>query len=366
MARDVSAQFVQAVLGSNNPIITVDIVNGGDVIRSGLKPVGGVIEADWSRQIETNLNGLKVVDDETNGSRLSDVIHSIGTQAIVYAGFDMAGNVETIPIGTFDIAETESIDSWQWFSWTTKALKTGSVVSMTGFDLISVVDQSDFLTPTQPTTGADAWQTIADLCVGIVSVLDPGFTSKVIPAGLTFDWSRLSAIQAIADLWDAKAVMTSLGQLTLVTDSTGEALGDFGVKINIANWQDSTSSKDIRNGITFIGRDAKGNELIGIATEDDGLARWDGPFGRRPKQISSDVADTQAKVDAAAKTWLAREIAGRGAVQTADALWNPIVELRDLPRLVLPDSTVSSKVLGYTLPLTGGAMSVTLRRPLVL
>ena len=74
---------------------------------------------------------------------------------------------------------------------------------------------------------------------------------------------------------------------------------------------------------------------------------------------------TQAMVDEAAQTGLANEIRSRSVTQSVNALWNPAVELRDRPKLILPDSEVDSTVIGYSLPLTGGAMSVTLRLPMI-
>jgi hypothetical protein len=93
---------------------------------------------------------------------------------------------------------------------------------------------------------------------------------------------------------------------------------------------------------------------------------WGGNYGYRPLRASSDLMSTQAMVDAAAATRLQTEIKSRAVTQTVDALWHPGVELRDRPNLVLPDRTVATEVLGMTLPLTKGAMSVTLRLPVTL
>jgi hypothetical protein len=366
VSRPVTPEFLAAVLGSNSPIVTLDIVVGGEVIREGLTPVSGGLDFDSTRDVESTLT-VAVVDDESRGSKLSEVIHSVGTQVNVKAGFDLAGVVETVSMGWFDVENTDTDVEWLTVDWAPAPIKGRSLVTIDGLDLMSVVAKSDFLVPTQPVPGADAWGTIAGLCAGIVSVLDPQFVAKTIPAtGLTFEWSRLGAIKAIAKLWDAVPVMTELGQLTLVTDASGDVIPSFGMNINIAGWKDLTSSADLHNGVTFIGKDVNDAQLIGIATEQAGLARWDGPFGRRPLQASSDLMTTQGMVDAAARTRLATEIAGRAVVQTVDALWNPSIELRDKPQLVLPDQTVTSRVLGYSLPLTGGAMQVTLRRPMVL
>lgn len=367
MSRDVSDLFLAAVAGSNTPVVTMDIYVGGEVIREGVSPVGGYIDFDSTRDVEATLVDVALIDDESDGSSLSEVIHAVGTQVNVKAGFDIAGSIETVSMGWYDVEETDTAVDWLSVDWNPTAIKGQSLVTLSGADLMSVVAKSDFLIPTQPVPGADAWATIAGLCAGIVSVLDPQFAAKTIPAtGLTFEWSRLAAVKAIAKLWDAVPVMTELGQLTLVTEASGDVISSFGMNINIAGWKDLTSSADLHNGVTFIGKDVNDAQLIGIATEQSGIARWDGPFGRRPLQAASDLMTTQAMVDTAAVTRLATEIAGRSVVQTVDALWNPSIELRDKPELVLPDQTVTSKVLGYSLPLTGGAMQVTLRRPLVL
>lgn len=364
--RDVSAAFLAAVDGSNTPVVTVDIWHGGEIVRQGLRPAGGLGEWDASRDVEGRLD-LVVMDPESTGSRLSETIHAIGMRANVRAGFEMAGTIETVSMGWFDLYDVHHTEAWEWFEWTDQAVKTSDLVTIQGLDFLSVVSASPFLEPTQPTAGADAWATIEELCLGIIQTNDPGLPSKTIPGGIVFEWDRLDAIKQIAKLWDAKVVVDSNGQLTLVTASSGDAIADFGVKINIAQWKSQSNSANLHNGVTFLGKDpVTGAELVGTATESDGLARWGGEFGYRPLRAASDLMSTQAAVDAAAQTRLATEIASRAVTQTCDALWHPGIELRDKPKLVLPDRDVQSEILGYSLPLAGGAMSVTLRLPVVL
>jgi hypothetical protein len=364
--RDVSDGFLAAVLGSNEPVVSANVFLGGELVRESIRVAGGQVEFDSTRDVEAHLS-IQLVDEESAGSRLAEVIHAIGMQVNVRAGFDLAGTVETVSLGWFDVYDAVSVDAWEWFDWRADAVKTSSVVSVEALDLMGVVAASPFLKPQQPTTGADAWATIQDLCVGVVSSLDPGFAAKSIPAGVVFEWDRLDAIRQIAKLWDAFPVMTPDGQLTLATEDSGDVIDDFGVRLNVASWQDRSNSQNLHNGVTFLGKDpATGAELIGTAVESDGLARWGGDFGQRPLRAASDLMTTQAMVDAAAATRLATEIASRAVVQSADALWNPAIELRDRPLLKLPDRDVDSKILGYVLPLLGGPMKVTLRLPVTL
>ncbi|WP_193510489.1 hypothetical protein [Cryobacterium sp. BB736] len=366
--RDVSDAFLEAVAGSNSPVVTCDVWLDGEVIRSGLRPVGGTVEFDMFRDVEARLSSLTLVDEESDGSRLSQTIHALGTQVNVRAGFDIAGTEETVSLGWFDVHDVVRQESWSWFDWSDEAQKTSDVATLEGLDLMGVVARSQFLTPPPQTTGADAWATIADLCAGVVSVLDPGLPARTIPESLVFQWDRLETIKQIAALWGAKPVMTPDNQLTLVTDESGDVIADFGLRINLADWESRSNSENIRNGVTFVGKDgATGLDLIGTATESDGPARWGGPLGFRPLRAASDLMDTQAKVDAAAKTRLETEIRSRAVVQEVSALWHPGIELRDKPRLVLPDRTEDdAMIVGYRLPLTGGSMSVSLGLPVIL
>lgn len=363
--RDVSDAFLAAVQGSNSPVVTADIWLGGEIVREDIRIAGGQVEFDSTRDVEGRLS-ITLVDEQEGGSRLADVIHAIGMRVNVRAGFDMAGEIETVSMGWFDVYDTEAVDAWEWFDWHDGAVKTSSVVHVQAWDLLSVVAASPFLKPTQPTAGADAWATIEDLCLGVVQVNDPEFEAKTIPAGLVFEWERLDAIKQIARLWDAFPIVDDNGQLTLATDDSGDTIADFGVRINISAWKSKSNSADLHNGVTFIGKSPEGVELVGTATESDGLARWGGQFGYRPMRAASDLMTTQAMVDAAAATRLATEIAARAVTQTCDALWNPAIELRDKTTLVLPDRSVESKILGYSLPLAGGPMQVTLRLPVTL
>ena len=367
LSRTVSDAFAAAVLGSNEPVVWADFWLNGEVIREGLGPVAGSVEYDSTRDVEAHLS-LTVEDTESEGSRLSETIHAIGMKCNVRAGFNLAGTVETVSYGWFDVSEVSAVDSWEWYDWATGATKTGSVVTVEGHDYVSVLAASDFLSPQQPAASADAWATIQDLAqTAGVSVLDPGYSAKIIPTNLVFEWGRLDAIWEIAKLWDARPVMTDAGQLTLATDSSGDTIEDFGVRVNMAAWVSESSSQNLRNGVTFLGKSPEGLQLVGTATEDTGPARWGGPLGFRPLRAASDLMSTQEMVDAAAVTRLQTEISDRAVTQTVDALWNPAVEVRDRLTLKLPDRDEPDvQVLGTVLPLTGGAMQVTLRLPVKL
>lgn len=367
MSRDVSDAFADAVLGSNEPVVWADFWLNGEVVRSGLMPVAGQVEYDSTRDVEAHLS-LTVEDAESDGSRLSETIHAIGMKCNIRVGFNMAGTVETVSYGWFDISEVSAVDTWEWFDWRDGAVKTGSVVTIEGHDYVSVLAASDFLSPQQPDVGADAWATIRDLAqTAGVSVLDPGYAAKTVPSNLVFEWGRLDAIWSIAKLWDAKPVMTDNGQLTLVTDAAGDTIDNFGVRVNIAAWLSESSSQNLHNGVTFTGKSPEGLQLVGTAVETDGPAAWGGPLGFRPLRASSDLMSTQAMVDAAAKTRLATEISNRAVTQTVDALWSPVVEVRDQMVLQLPDRDVEGvQVIVTSLPLTGGPMQVSLRLPVIL
>jgi len=362
--RDVSERFLSAVQGSNAPRVTANIWLDGRVVREGVRIVGGSVPSSAAGIVESSLT-LQFA--ETVSAETAEEIHAYGMEVNVLAGFDLEGSEELVSMGWFEIREVTVEDNWVWPSWLDslpedeqKALKASTVYSVMAEDRMSIVAESEFLAPLQPATGAGAWATIASLCAGIVSVLDPGFTAKTLPAGLIFEWSRLEAIKQIAKLWDgAYPVITSDGQLTLTTDTSGDAVDNFGSRINIGNWVKAFDSRGLKNAVTFLGRTPEGKDIIGYATEASGLLKYGGPFGFRPTRQSSDLMDTQAKVDAAAATALATMISRRTVSQELTALWNPALELRDHNLLMLPDEQWTARITGYTLPLLGGAMSLT-------
>lgn len=358
--RDVSERFLAAVQGSNHPVVTADVWRGGEVIRVGAQVAGGSVDFASAQAVEGSINGLTLVDDADG-----EPIDAYGCKVNVKAGFDLEGSIEQVSMGWYEIQDCTANEAWAWFDWREDAVKTSSVLQLQGVDYVATVAESDFLAPKQPVTGADAWGTIVDLCTGIVSVIDPGFAAKTIPAGLVFTYSRIDAITAIAQLWNAAPVMTSNGQLTLATEDGGDLIPAFGARINVDWWQRQSTSKDLKNGVTFTGKTSDGIELVGYATEDSGKLRWGGDFGYRPQHQNSDLMTTQAMVDQAAQTALNTMILRRSSTQTVSALWNPAVELRDRVPLELPglpDGTTAT-VAGYSLPLLGGPMSVTLRLP---
>lgn len=363
LVRDVSDRFLAAVQGSNTPVVRAHVFKGGSLIRENNRPGGGMIDFDISRIVEGSLQGLVLVDEQGD----EEPIDTYGCQVNITAGFDLEGSTELVSLGWFAVDSVDVDDAWEWPAWG-DSYRTSRAYTVNGSDLMNVVSQSDFLSPQQPTAGADGWETIEDLCAGIVSTLDPGFTAATIPStGIVFAWSRLDAIKSIAKaLWNASPVMTPDGQLTLATDDGGDTAPLFGAQVNIDWWRKHSDSSGVKNGVTFIGaQDAAGNPLVGYATEDSGPVRWGGDFGFRPDRITDVLMDTQAKVDAAAQTYMRTIIDRRASVQSVSALWNPAVELRDRLPLVLPDSPsgVDAVVSRIGFPLTGGSMQVDLRLP---
>lgn len=369
--RDVSEAFLAAVRGSNTPRVYADVWLGSDIIREKVPVVGGRVSWNADQVVEGRCS-LTVVDEQPKDSRLSSIIHAYGCRVELFAGFELLdGEEETCSLGWFDITDTDAVEDYRWFDWRDGAEKVSEVVTIEADGLMSVVVRSRLFSPKQPTPGSDAWSAVADLCVGVVSVLDPDLDAKTIPSGaaaIAFDRDRMRAIQQIASLWGAKPVMTDAGQLTLVLPGSGPKVDDYGLRVNIEKWRNQTSSADLYNGVAFRGRTTTGVEIWGYATENSGPLFWGGPFGMRPYFASSDLMTTQAMVNQAALTTLARLRAERCAVQTVKALWNPAQELRDRPTLVLPDREVESEVLGIALPLTKGrmgSMEVTLKLPLL-
>lgn len=368
--RDVTERFLSAVQGSNAPLVTANIWLDGRVVREAVRVVGGQVGSSAAGIVESSLSlqfaqtvALADVDD----------LHAYGMQVNVLAGFDLEGSEELVSLGWFEIKEVSVRENWVWPDWfdalsvgDQDALKLSTVYSLECEDLMSVLAGSDFLAPIQPSSGVDAWTTIRNLCAGIVSVVDPGFAVKALPAGLVFEWSRLDAIKQIAALWDgAFPVITSDGQLTLMTEDGGDTAPALGVKLNIEMWERSSDTRGLKNAVTFLGKTADGKEIVGYATEASGAAQYGGPFGFRPARHSSDLMTTQAMVDAAAASRLTNMIARRSVSQSVSALWNPAYELRDQILLSLPNrAPVLGVVTGLTFPLLGGPMRIELRLPL--
>lgn len=358
--RDVSERFVAAAAGSNKPVVTANVWRGAELLREGVEVAGGQVEFSASRAVEGHA-GVVIVDPDPGAAP----VDAFGCVVNILAGFDVAeSEPEQVSLGWFEITDCTVQENWSWPRWQESGVNTGRVLSLQGVDRMSVLAVSDFLTPMQPTAGADAWQTIQDICAGIVSTLDPGFDPVVIPAtGLVFSWSRLEAVQLVAGLFDAVPIITADGQLTLMREDAGPTGELLGAQINIGQWERESSSRGVVNGVVFTGRSPEGDELTGYATEKTGPLAWGGAFGMRPTRRHSDLMDTQQKVDAAAQTHLATLIARRSTRQVVSALWNPMWELRDRPTFRVPGTEVEARVDGYTLPLLGGDMSVTLGLP---
>jgi hypothetical protein len=372
--RDVSSEFLSAAAGSNTPLVSADVWLGPDVIREAVFVVGGRVEWNAENAVE-GLATLTLLDTKVEGSRLSDIIHSYGCRLNLRAGFSLSTEDELVSLGWFDIVSTDAVEDWRWYDWRDEAVKLSEVVHVRAEGLMSLVAGSELFAPTQPTPGSDAWAAIVALCLDIVSTQDPDLAAKALPTGasaVVFDKDRLQPIQQIAALWDAKPVITDEGQLTLAVAGAGPEVDGYGYDVNIESWRNQTSKANLWNGVAFHGRSPAGLELVGYATEESGPLAWGGPFGRRPRHERSDLMTTQAMVDEAAVTTLARLKSERSATQTVQALWNPAQQIRDRPTLAIPGrDPVESEIVAIVLPFGtppngGGPMSVTLKLPLLL
>jgi hypothetical protein len=372
--REVSAEFSAAVKGSNRPLVVADVWLGSEVLRDSVLVIGGNVEWNAENAVEESLT-ITLLDTKSQGSRLRDIIHAYGCRLNLRAGFDLTNDEELVSLGWFDIVTTDAVENWRWYDWQTEAVKLSEVVQIRADGLMSLVAGSELFAPTQPVPGSDAWAAIASLCLDIISTNDPELAAKALPTGasaVVFDNDRLKPIQQIAALWDAKPVVTDEGQLTLVLPDSGPEVDGYGYDVNIEQWRNQTSKTSLRNAVAFHGRSPAGLELVGYAKEESGPLAWAGPFGRRPLHERSDLMTTQAMVDDAAVTSLARMKRERSARQTVQALWNPAQQIRDRPMLTVPGrDPVESEIVQIVLPVGappngGGPMSVTLRLPLLL
>jgi hypothetical protein len=191
--------------------------------------------------------------------------------------------------------------AWVQVGWfrISDAVPDGGMVNVTAPDLMDAVQRSRFVTPKSYPDGY-AYLFVVDQ---LVYPLVPNYITDNGPGSLAFkampakSWERerLDALQEVLDSMPAIGRLDSSGTLVVDPANVVPVAGDVlrsGPGGNAVSVRKVASPDAGFNAAVAIGRDANGQDILGVAYTLSGPRRWDGPYGRNPGFYASEMMTT--------------------------------------------------------------------------
>lgn len=373
--QEVSADWLNALTGSYQPTVQVDAWYDGELVLQGVPVAGGRVTLDRTRAMAGSLSlDAAATDESLIPTSWDSPLAPYGSVLNVRAGIRFgAESGESVSLGWYRI---DSADPKEWWvpyqgadlsqppTWVCR----GTLVSVEASDRMSLLDDAKFIVPEAPASLTSVKTEIVRLARDHVPIDDLSpITDAAIPRSITYQTSRVEALQALADVLACWVRMSPGGGLNLVPQTPASltpvwtiSVGEMG---HITDWGRKLDRAELRNGVVSKGQTAAGNPVQGVAVEETGPLRWGGPLGTIPEEHSSNLLTTEAAAQADAETRLARMIRERVAPVSVTCVSNPALELDDVVALELPDRTLTGQVAQLTIPLTTDTMSMVVMVP---
>jgi hypothetical protein len=372
--QDVSADWLNALKGSFQPDVQVDAWYDGDLVYEGLPVEGGQVTLDRTRAIAGDLSLEAASPDEllvptSWNSPLAPYGSVLNVRAGIRYGFDRG---ESVSLGWYRIDASDPKERWVPYqdgdlSRAPLMVCQGALVSVDASDLMSLLDDARFVVPEAPASLTSVKTEITRLVRDYVPVDDlSAIADAAIPRSITYETSRVEALQALADVLSCWIRMSPGGGFTLVPktpDPDPVWTVSIGTTGTITEFGRKLVRDGLRNGVVSKGQAADGTPVQGVAVEESGPLRWGGPLGTIAEEHSSNLLTTAAAAQADAEARLARLIRERVAPISVTCVANPALELDDTVALELPDRTLIGQVAQMTIPLPATTMSMVVMVP---
>lgn len=364
--------FEAALRGSYVPTVTVDAWYDGRLVAADLPIGSGKVTVDGTRSTAGSVTvNSGSPDVSLVPTRWDSALAPYGSQLHVRSGVRYgSGATQTVSLGWYRIDNSDPNERWVAYGppedrrWTCQ----NAEVTVQGSDRMSLVDDARFLSPEAPASTASVLDEIRRLVQDIVPVTDLALVVDApIPASITYQTSRVQAVQALADVLDAVARLDPDGALELIPKSaTGSPVWTVEVdpdRGDIVSWGRTLNRTDLYNGVISSGTTAEGVPVQASAIEVNGPLRWGGPFGQVPYAHSSPLITTATAAQADAQTRLSRLIRERVAPVRVMCAPNPALEWNDVVGLQLPDRLLTGPVRSIEWPLPVGPMTMVVLVP---
>jgi hypothetical protein len=359
----VSSQFLTALTTSHSMVTQVTAMYAGAVTVADLPVTDGSVTVDRGSKVRRTLS-LTMGDPSYLPWGPLDPLAVYGQTLVVSRGIRFAGNaVETVPLGTFRIAEPQG------------DTLTGPV-TLTGQSSECYIIDDKFVVPTT-TRG---YSTCVDAITYLIrqtlpnAVIVNATTGARNPACAVVTWNansdRWDAVQQIALAMQAEIYVDALDRFVLadIPEVLSASVvwdiaeGEGGTLMSASRQMSRTA---VYNAVVASGENTSSTTAPVSAVAYDNApsspTRWDGPYGHVPKVISSGLWTTVGQCQSAANYALFDAIAPNVATAVT-AIPNPALEAGDCLRVAHSGRKELFIAQSFTIPLTAeGSASLVLR-----
>ena len=337
--RKLSKALVDALSGSFERELTVNVFNGSERVLSGLRFEGWQLESDLGAKVCSSGTGV-VVQESTDGESLVPV----GTSGLLSPFRARVELVMTVRVG--DLQESVSLGMFRVTSIPSAVDSTTTfegrevvVASSVGVDFSSLdedVARRGFRFPESSRAGVSAFGEIRRITGMPVEESVPDVTLPAAKVWEAKQGGRLDAVLELGRVLGGSAVVNSRGAWTIVPDVVGQPvatlqLGELGTVLEVA---DEIDTDTVYNEVVGSFEDANGNPLYAVARVTTGELSVTGNYGVNTRYYASDLVKTQAQADNAVRAVLAQSIRSQQYDVKIQCHVNPLVEIGDVVQLV--------------------------------
>lgn len=362
--RPTSAEWRYLIRSSQTPVLEVTSWYDGKPYPVPVPVLGGTATFDDTAQLRRrlvlNVPARTALHDWDPALSATAPLGAYGQRLHVRAGLRRPdGTDELMDLGWYLIAD-----------WGRSA--TDGSIEVAAVDLVELLRRARLYAPLPAPPGATYADGFRLLVGGILPLsIDAAVVDRPLPAGTLWERERDVALDALARAWGVRWYVDDGGTIQVapqypeVDDST---VPDFtlvdGYDSTVVDRQRSAETDRLYNAVVATGRVPEGGGAAPYAvaeiTDPASPIRVDGPFGRRPRFLASDILTDQSATQAAAETLL-RRVTRVARADVMSVIPDPAIQLGDVGRVQVLGSSFIGRVTSYTLPLTvdGGAATMT-------
>lgn len=363
--RQHSQDLVDALSGSYERELTVNVFNGADRVLEGLRFESWQLSSDLTRAICGQGSGV-VVYSSVDGESLVPV----GTKGVLSpfrASLELVMTItvgefkESVSLGTYRVMAIPSAEDFVAV-YEGREVVTASRVSVKLDSLETNMDRWGFRSPETSKVGVSAFGEIRRFTNMPVEMTVPDVPVPSLKTWEAKQGGRLDAVMELGKILGGQAVVNSRGAWVIIPDEIGEPvatlrLGELGTVRELGSEIDTDT---VYNQVIGTFEDAAGAPIYSIAEAPAGPLSPTGPYLPHTRYYSSDLVKTKAQGDAAVKAVLAQSVGSQQYDVAIQCHVNPLIEVGDVAKLEGWRSPLVGRVTKVDLS-DGPLMNVTLR-----
>jgi hypothetical protein len=254
-----------------------------------------------------------------------------------------------VPLGWTSNVKTAPSETWRIVGPHALFVPGGAKVPVESDDLTTLIVDAKFTTLQAPVTTNTVTQEVIRLLTDIMPVqVDTAVVDVPVPTTMTYSLDRMAAVQDLLAVINCTHRMTADGLLEIYPLGVTAPVwtiqgGPGGALVSVNRLQDRSQ---LYNAVAASGTTTAGAELVGQAALTNGPMAFAGPFGNKPKTVTSSAITTQAAADAYAKNVLNSQVIAQSVDIPVICLPNFAVQLGDYVTVYQPTATGAQPLNG--------------------